>query len=941
MRKILLVSFYLSASTAFSQVSVTLLSKSSNVFTVAGVRTQLWADPQTNEIIFVHRSDSTGNALEFDKSTDGGTNWTLDQGPLYSSESQHPRYPLGLLFNPSGVPDPDSNYVSFLAPLNDGSTWTGIVQGQQQASSGSTSTLMIDSTNSINHLLPSGYTITQQGVIWSVDAQYLNDTIYNNILIVTKGTWNSNSWQYDFTTQFLNAPVITSSGIARYLGCNIAFAPNGLDGYVVMIGNDGSISDSVYYPLVFVTSDGGQSWSGPTNIGLNVDPLLGLSSPFYTMGPQFDVAVDATGSLHILCEILEGDNAWGGNGTSGNFGIFDISTLNTNQWKAELVSKPMTYMGTFGVGTGSDPLIYEYNRPQISMDVTGNKMFFTWIDTDTLTFFIFENIVPDIHARGFDVQTQLWTSEVNFTVSTNADGSCTFNNVSRYCFSGGGDYTIPFTYTVPFGTQSTGSPVDHFYISGASINDAQFTLTGSPINIPGDVSGSHHSISGLVFLDSNGNGIFDGTEIVIPNQKIEIQPENITLFTDVNGNYFFYNWFHGTYHTISLIPPAGWMISSDSLSFTVPDDTVNQSGFDFGMNGITPQNHLDVSIASGVARCGFTVSYWINYENSGTTVLDGQIIYVVDNAVTFVSSIPSPDVNNGDTLIFYFTNLNPFTSGQIHLNLQLPLQQGDTIHFAAIAQNDSLGTYNTLGENNLVQIVSCSFDPNDKTVNPSGINTDHFTYYLDSLFYTIRFQNTGNDTAFTVELRDTLDESLDLNTFHITGSSHEVNASIYPGRIAVFRFENILLPDSSTDLAGSNGFVQYRIQALSNLSLPVEIKNTAYIYFDYNQPVTTNTVSNTLVVDPYVGIPHEDYGFENVTVVPNPFTYEADLVVSGDFQKNEFRLRIMNAFGMLVVDKMFTGPSEKIYRGKLSPGIYFYQLQGENGKCNSGKLIIQ
>ncbi len=370
-------------------------------------------------------------------------------------------------------------------------------------------------------------------------------------------------------------------------------------------------------------------------------------------------------------------------------------------------------------------------------------------------------------------------------------------------------------------------------------------------------------------------------------------------------------------------------------------DTVNQSGFDFGISGLSANNALAVNIAGGIARCSFPVNYWITYENTGTTILDGRVQFIIDSATTFVSSIPGPDLISGDTLYYNFNNLYPFTSGQISVTLIMPSQTGDTLHFAALAQFDSTGNYYTLGENPLVQIVTCSYDPNDKTVAPEGFLGDHYTLFSDTLLYTIRFQNTGNDTAFTVVLRDTLDAALDISSFHITGSSHEVTTTIYPNRVAEFRFENILLPDSGIDQLGSNGFVQYRIRPMNTVILPVVVNNTAYIYFDYNQPVQTNTVSNTLVTDIYVGIPHAGYPNEKVMIVPNPFTNEAKIILSDAFKGTEKYLRVMNVWGELVLEKTFSTTSEIMNRGKLTPGIYFFEVADNTGNRSVGKFIIQ
>jgi len=66
------------------------------------------------------------------------------------------------------------------------------------------------------------------------------------------------------------------------------------------------------------------------------------------------------------------------------------------------------------------------------------------------------------------------------------------------------------------------------------------------------------------------------------------------------------------------------------------------------------------------------------------------------------------------------------------------------------------------------------------------------------------------------------------------------------GSNVAFDFININLPDSTTDLAGSQGYVSYRVKSMANLPMGTAIENTASIYFDFNTPVVTNTVSNLI-----------------------------------------------------------------------------------------------
>ncbi len=145
------------------------------------------------------------------------------------------------------------------------------------------------------------------------------------------------------------------------------------------------------------------------------------------------------------------------------------------------------------------------------------------------------------------------------------------------------------------------------------------------------------------------------------------------------------------------------------------------------------------------------------------------------------------------------------------------------------------------------QEIIGSFDPNDKAVHPTGIADQHYIAEGTELTYKIRFQNTGNDTAFRVAIIDTLhSDYLDLQTFEITSASHPYNARIANQNVLIVEFNNILLPDSTTNELESHGFVQYRITPFQDAPKNSIVTNVGDIYFDYNQPITTNTVFNTI-----------------------------------------------------------------------------------------------
>src|SRR5215207_7104874 len=102
--------------------------------------------------------------------------------------------------------------------------------------------------------------------------------------------------------------------------------------------------------------------------------------------------------------------------------------------------------------------------------------------------------------------------------------------------------------------------------------------------------------------------------------------------------------------------------------------------------------------------------------------------------------------------------LQPF--GEVNLRVTLNIAASVPIGTILSA---SASVSNVAGESNLANnsdsvstTVTGSFDPNDISVSPLGFDTEGYITNDELLKYSIRFQNTGNDTAFTVVVVDTL-----------------------------------------------------------------------------------------------------------------------------------------------------------------------------------------
>ncbi|WP_223808836.1 DUF7619 domain-containing protein [Rufibacter hautae] len=163
-----------------------------------------------------------------------------------------------------------------------------------------------------------------------------------------------------------------------------------------------------------------------------------------------------------------------------------------------------------------------------------------------------------------------------------------------------------------------------------------------------------------------------------------------------------------------------------------------------------------------------------------------------------------------------------------------------------------------------------SFDPNDKQVVPVGLTAEHYTPTNTPLRYTVRFQNTGTDYAYRVVVVDTLSADLDMSTFKVGAVTHpyRINISGQERPVVTFTFDNIMLPDSARNQAGSNGAIQFSVKPKAGLAEKHLIENLADIFFDYNEPVRTNTTQNRIYDMPPVVNPDRQLSLEDVVVSP-------------------------------------------------------------------------
>ena len=362
--------------------------------------------------------------------------------------------------------------------------------------------------------------------------------------------------------------------------------------------------------------------------------------------------------------------------------------------------------------------------------------------------------------------------------------------------------------------------------------------------------------SGTVFKDDNGNGILDASESVLSNIRIDLKESNAWYpfwFTQTQQN--------GRY-SIGSLPGVSDTIrprifSPYVLGITPPYHAVSNSGSNRDFAVRFTENITDGGIRhlSGTTpRPGFDHYIRLSLENIGTLLLSGKVGVKLDPKFSYLSADPAPtNILNGDSLIWDITQFNLFEKRQIYIagKIATSAPLGSLLKTNSTLTVD--GTDQDISNNHFVtcDTIRGSYDPNEKRVEPSKGLTKAEIAAGKPLTYTIYFQNTGTYEADRVRITDKLDTALNWQTLRLLQASHEVSSfNLLPSGLLEVVFNHIALPDSNSNEPGSHGFVQFSIERNKQFKPSDEILNKASIYFDFNDPIITNTVSVGVVPEP-------------------------------------------------------------------------------------------
>ena len=425
------------------------------------------------------------------------------------------------------------------------------------------------------------------------------------------------------------------------------------------------------------------------------------------------------------------------------------------------------------------------------------------------------------------------------------------------------------------------------------------------------------AVRGKVYHDVDGDGQWSGNESGLPFSTVTAQPSGLMFGCDIQG--VFDQAINPGAHTLTAQPsvPYTMAISPWEHTANIADNTTLDEGNDFGATLQAGVHDLRIDLATAQPRSGWTNLVWITCQNVGTVVQDAVITLHGDGDQIFGSSDVGPVSIDGGTIVWNVDDLDIGEVVVITVNMNTPgsvLQGEQVFQLATVTPdgNDAAIVNNSASTNTA---VVASFDPNDKQVEPSEI--PYLGWSEAEVTYTIRFQNTGTAPADRVIITDTLSADLDASTFRFVSSSHPCTWFLLD-HVLRFTFEGINLPDSTSDEAGSHGFVRFTIDPV-DLPASLPIGNTAAIYFDFNEPVVTNTA----LLDMSTGI-SELEGPEMI-LYPNPVS--GQLFVSGlGVRSGVFNAEILDVNGRRVLSERVGGPSTRLDVSSLESGMYVLRV---------------
>lgn len=442
----------------------------------------------------------------------------------------------------------------------------------------------------------------------------------------------------------------------------------------------------------------------------------------------------------------------------------------------------------------------------------------------------------------------------------------------------------------------------------------------------------------VAFVDANNNGVKDVNEVAFRNGNFLIEKNNsgtVNTITVPNGIYSLYD-STGTspYNFNYAISPeyaAYYSLSPASYNnITIPVNSNLTYYFPIQITQSFDDVSVDIVPLSN-PRVSSDYTNRVVYKNNGNSNTAGTVAF--NNApVTPITGISQTVTTNASGFTYDYTNLAPFETRIMDVTMTVPaipmVNLNDLLTNTASITGTSGDVNLTNNSASNTQIILGAYDPNDMMESHGGkIVYNQFTPN-DYLFYTIRFENIGNDNAMNVAVTDVLNAKIDETSIRMVGASHNYILE-RNGASLKWSFKNILLPPTVANTQTGKGYVTFKAKLKPGYVAGDIIPNSASIVFDNNPAIVTNTFNTEFVST----LSNTTFAKEGFTIYPNPVQKTLQVQTKNNASIN--KIIITDLSGKIILENQNTN---QINVEQLSNGMYFIEAFSVEGKF-TGRFI--
>jgi hypothetical protein len=445
------------------------------------------------------------------------------------------------------------------------------------------------------------------------------------------------------------------------------------------------------------------------------------------------------------------------------------------------------------------------------------------------------------------------------------------------------------------------------------------------------------------FLDANNNGTKDTGEVNFPLGKFTHEKNDNGVVHNViapSGSFSIYDMVATNSYDVAFVvnPTYATMYTVNPSQFLNLTPTgAGITTYNFPVTSLQNYNDLGVTVVPfNAPRPGFNYINRIVYANLGNqTIPSGTITYTKPNAVSIVSTNPAT-ISTATGFTYNFTNLLPFEVRTINVIMLVPTIPTVNANDYLVSQASIVPTTGDVvlenNSNTLTQIVVNAYDPNDK-MEARGPKILHSSFTSnDYLYYTIRFENTGNASAINVRINDVLNSELDESTLTMISSSHSYELDRVNKELN-WKFNNIQLPVSVANSTIGKGYVTFKIKPKAGYAVGDIIPNAASIYFDYNPAIVTNTFTTEFVAL----LESESFETNEFMVYPNPTN--SILNIQSKNNQTISEVNVYDLLGKKLTNKKVTVSTTEIDLTNYTPGLYVLEVISADNQKSIHKIV--